>query len=633
MSARRSSQPSVQLFPFLAVLMCALGALILLLLVITGRMRDQARARAIMSRTAAISDAALPPRPVVRPGPPPRARWQPASVPPKSVLQPSPLATTPDASHPNVSLRTQWLRNVTELQAATAADEAALASRRAAVAADEAALQALQSQLAALRQQTAALAARQADAASDRDQHAARRAELQRAVAEQEAAIENLRVQQAAAASRFSILPYDGRSGTVRRPIYIECTATGLTFASEQITLTPEQLNGFPALRNPLLAGADALVDFWSLKALREPGADAAGAPYVLLIVRPSGTVGYYVARQMLDALGQPFGYELVSEDMQLQYPPTDPAAAKACQAAIDAVLQDRDQLILRSGVVAPGSLAPLSVSDGRGAFALEEVDRLRGSGRTVHFGGRTFDRNPTHNGGPPEGVPRPRHDSARPEPAPHPFASGDGRGPSNSQAEGPSSVTTARKTPPHEGHAGSTVQPPQLASRPVAGEAAAAFSSAAGEREQSRGGVVADHVAKSADQRPRPLSPLDAEGVGSRSAPNTASRNPTDVLRDPGSAIGLERKVVVRLSSQQIVVESESPIVVLPGMSREELQAQLAQTLRIHFESWGRPPRGFYWLPQVKYSVLPGGHQHLKRLTDLTDEWEIRSDVDFTLE
>ena len=46
MSARRSTTPSVQLFPFLAVLVCVMGALIFLLLVTTRRIRQQAIERA-----------------------------------------------------------------------------------------------------------------------------------------------------------------------------------------------------------------------------------------------------------------------------------------------------------------------------------------------------------------------------------------------------------------------------------------------------------------------------------------------------------------------------------------------------------------------------------------------------------
>ena len=40
--SRRSSGPAVALFPFLAVLLCAMGALILLLLILTREIREDA---------------------------------------------------------------------------------------------------------------------------------------------------------------------------------------------------------------------------------------------------------------------------------------------------------------------------------------------------------------------------------------------------------------------------------------------------------------------------------------------------------------------------------------------------------------------------------------------------------------
>jgi hypothetical protein len=624
MSARRSSQPSVQLFPFLAVLMCALGALILMLLVTTSRMRDQARA----AHAQRMSIATVSRAPSTVRLPPPRARWQPSSRPPDVTLLPDPSPRTPVSQPPEESLRAQWLRTVMDLEAAAAAEEAALQQRRIAAETEDATSGSTESQLANLQREADALAQRRAAAKADADRNAERQSALERAIAEQSAELEHLQVQQTAAASQFSILPYDGRTGTVRRPIYIECTDTGLTFAAEGITLTPEQLNGFPALRNPLLAGADALIDYWSLKGLQESASNPPGQPYVLLIVRPSGTIGYYVARRMLDALGQPFGYELVPEDLEMAWPASDPGAVKACQAAIDAALHNREHLAGRGGGAPPGSLEPLSVSNGHGAFALDEVERLRGSDRTVHFGGRTFDRATAGNGLPSPGTGRNGTTAAeafsadRTEPAPAPFPGSGTTAPGELAANG---------TPSQSGEG-----PPSSVTSPsaAAAEAAAAFSAEAAARSgRSSFNQNSGNQRDDSDDTPRPPPSLDAVEMGARPSSRTASRNPGAVLRDPGSQIGLERKVNIRVEAQRVIVESEPPITVTAGMSREELQALLAQSLRTHFEGWGRPPRSFYWLPEVKYSVLPGGHQNLKRLTDLTEEWEISSKIDYALE
>ena len=77
MSSRQKSSATVSLFPFLAVLVCAMGALILLLLAMTQKIRQQqvARELAVSARIAeaAAAEPVLPavaPRRVLPPAPP-----------------------------------------------------------------------------------------------------------------------------------------------------------------------------------------------------------------------------------------------------------------------------------------------------------------------------------------------------------------------------------------------------------------------------------------------------------------------------------------------------------------------------------------------------------------------------------
>lgn len=628
MSARRSSQLSVQLFPFLAVLMCALGALILMLLVVTSRMRDQARVRATL--TAQIDAAPQTPQERL----PEPERWRPVATPPAARLQPVPTSPPPLQPPPADVLRDEWRRTVAELAAAAAAEETAARRLADSVLAAEAAERELSGEVAQLQATASSIAAARAVADSERERDARRLVNLQMALVQQTTELEQLKAARQAAASKYSLLPFDGRSGTTRRPIYIECTATGITFAAERITLTPQQLDGFPSLRNPLLAGADALIDYWSLQGLKNP-ADTGGQPYVLLIVRPRGTIAYYVARRMLDGLGTQFGYELIPEDLQLEWPAPDPAAAAACRAAIEAALHQRGNPTVR-GYVPPGSLEPLSVSDGSGTFALEEVERLRGEGRTVHFGGRAHDR----SGGSQQAEAGQRQGA--PAVSGGTGANRAGGAPANAvespaPREGPADVSG--DTPPTDFAQRAEVDPSASAApvtpspAAVAANAAAAFSTAAGRRSQSATDDAASGKGTVADNTPRPLPAADAAGMGSQKSGRAVARSPAAVLRDPGSQIGLERKVVIRIEDHRVVVESESPVIVTPEMTRDDLQSQFAATLRAHFEGWGRPPRSFYWLPQLKFVVLPGGHANLKRLADVANEWEMTTEVDYALE
>lgn len=622
MPARRPSQPPVQLFPFLAVLMCALGALVLLLLVTTSRIRDQARARA--ARPPTVASRQLPP-PVHSP-PPSRERWQPLGAPPAprlAAMEPRTHSAGPVLAPPAETLRAQWERTVAELQHRAASLRSQVAEREAAENAEGTTATTLADRIA--RHEAAALErGRRRTAAVRRQQSAlARRDEISQELQRMESEIARRQQERDQAASRYSILPYDGRTGTVRRPVYIECTAGGLTFASEGITITPDQLEGFTSARNPLLAGADALLDYWSLKGLHAGDTDFAGPPYVLLIVRPEGTVGYYVARKMLETLGQPFGYELVPEDLSLQWPPTNADAVTACRTAIEAVLADRSQTAPRGGPRPPGSLEPLHVSDGRGGFHLEEVERLRGSGRSVHFGGRTFDRAPSAGTATADASRQamPRAAENNTVVAPPPAARG---ATASATASAPTSSSAGGREP-GQFPASATQSAAAVSHSPAAVGAAARPDARATAHEAAGTGGTA--------QPPRPLADADSSAAGSLMPDRLDPQRPLRALRDPGSHIGLERKVIVRVDASNIVVESERPILVAAGTSRETLQQALAERLQDHFEGWGRPPRSFYWLPRIEFHVLPGGHQHLKRLSDLTDEWELESTVDFVLD
>lgn len=675
--SRRPSSNVVSLFPFLAVLMCALGALILLLLVTASRIHDQAVERA-REAVESVEVAAVPAVPI-NPEP------EPLPVEPEPLPEPVALpAPLPPPGPTAEELRAQWEQTVADLEQQAARLSALLAAEAESVQQGRTRLAAARSQLDDLQRQSATLVVQQADLSATEDDHARRRTALQQELAETERQIEQARRNREQQSSQYRILPYDGTSGTTRRPILIECTSTGLTFASEGITLTPEQLNGFAPIRNPLLAGADALITYWSVKDLMGAADEPAGKPYVLLIVRPGGTVGYYVARRLLESMQEPFGYELVTDDQEFRWPERDPQAAAVCQRAIDAVLSQRTRLQQQ---VAGGRLpvaGPLQFSNTEGEFYLEEVERLRGEGRTVHFGGRTFERTPGggngapqpgnrgstgsstgHEGGPP-GV-------AAPAPGPRVIeiprgrsvagASSQEQGFENGSSAGGDSAANADhertggtspslsgapRTPPAMPSPEGTLYDGQVAPDAQAAAVANAATSEnawrpTGSGERSAAGSRTGSASSSRwDGNPGgsggnedvdPLAPR-SPGVPLASGPGQVDpKAPQWGQRNPGSSIGLEREVIVRVDGGQVAVERELPIAITSGMTRDELQRSLAETLDSHIRDWGMPPKSFYWLPLIRYQVLPGGNQYLKRLTDVTDEWTVKSRVEYVLE
>ncbi len=672
--SRRPTSNAVSLFPFLAVLMCALGALILLLLVTARRIHDQAVERARDHDSVEIVEVAAAPPPAIEPEPVP----EPEPL-PEPVVLPAPL---PPPGPTAAELREEWERTVAGLERDAARLSALLATESDAVDQGRTRLASTKAELDDLQRQSATLVVRQADLSATDQERAQRRAALEQELAETERQIEQARRNREEQGSQYRILPYDGQSGTTRRPILIECTSTGLTFTSEGITLTPEQLNGFAPIRNPLLAGADALITYWSVKDLMGTADEPAGRPYVLLIVRPGGTVGYYVARRLLESMQEPFGYELVSDDQEFRWPERDPQAAEVCRKAIDAVLAQRTRL---QSQVAGGQLpvaGPLQFSNSDGEFYLEEVERLRGEGRTVHFGGRTFERTPGSGSGampsgnrnssgsrpgtapgaptataPPAGprvIENPRgralsgiDPSERPSPslddaAGEPAMTADAASGSNRQStSGPFAATPGTPTTQGSPHAVQATRDTQTASANTPADDDAWRPTRPGERGSTEGRFGNGTASRfngtgersAGNEDPDPLAPRGQNGSTPLTSGRVDPKAPQWGRRNPGSSIGLEREVIVRVDGQQVAVERELPITITSGMTKDELQQALAETLDAHIRDWGLPPKSFYWLPMVRYQVLPGGNQYLRRLTDVTDEWTVKSRVEYVLE
>lgn len=371
--ARTQDGNSVSLFPFLAVLMCAMGALILLLLVITRRVRQQAIARAVSVRQPA-GDAR-----------------ESVSVPPdagSAVVPTLPelddVVTAPAATD---RIMADWNRRVEQADARLRAE---LKSLRKTLAELSAKQQALTAELTAgqkkLDQTRAKLrSVLQASAGLKRksDAESQARTRLETEIREQVAALDGLRrklkalkLKQAQASSKFSIIPFDGRTGTTRRPIFVECTKDALRILPEGVEIQARQIAGFTVYHNPLIAGVRSLMQYWISR--RRPGSGEP-SPYVLLLVRPGGSVAYYAARKMLRNLGEPIGYELIEDDWELKLPDTDPRAKTVCEAAVKRVLESR-----------PASAGSLYARghNGTGAGGLGSGTAKRGSvtGRQMRF-------------------------------------------------------------------------------------------------------------------------------------------------------------------------------------------------------------------------------------------------------
>jgi hypothetical protein len=283
--ASPSAGATVSLFPFLAVLLCTMGALILVLVVIARRAQQQAAEKA-REQTAGLQESLE------------ELEWR------ASVLEGS--------------------RQQTRAAFERARNELAYLEAR-------------------IRELGEQLAQRQAAAeellrSAGRIQHERTQAEAELARLRQELDLARRRLEEErqAAAARprsFAIVPYQGQHGTRRRPVYFECTGDSVLIQPEGVRFSAED---FQALGpgNPLAAAMRATREYVVTQqgTADDPGFD----PYPLLLVRPGGVAAYYVARAALESYGGDFGYELIDADWKLAFPPPDPHLAQVQRLAAD---------------------------------------------------------------------------------------------------------------------------------------------------------------------------------------------------------------------------------------------------------------------------------------------------------
>ncbi|RPI89149.1 MAG: hypothetical protein EHM42_03525 [Planctomycetaceae bacterium] len=206
MRRNTKAQQSVSLFPFLAVLICTMGALVLLLLGLTQAMRRQAVAQREANRAVAAPRQTLP-----------LASLRPPPVPAPGGFDRSALAAR--ASQLELERQQRWNQLAVAARAEREEIEAELSRRRAQR--DE-----LAEQLLALSQQLDAVAG-EAGAASVASEVAeeqqreleARHARLSEQIALTERKIDQQKLRQTTSPNEYAIVPYDGASGTPRRPI------------------------------------------------------------------------------------------------------------------------------------------------------------------------------------------------------------------------------------------------------------------------------------------------------------------------------------------------------------------------------------------------------------------------------
>jgi biopolymer transport protein ExbD len=323
MSNRNSSEnsDSISLFPFLAVLLCTMGALLVLLVILVQRAAE----------ISLLPDATGP---------------QLASVDgPKLVVPKSENGQKQVDAKQTAELEKQLAEVAAyqqKLEEIKAEGEQRLRDEQARMSHLEDHRRRLEEELAKLAIANEQLKQTEQNATVDQDQAEKELARLAELIDEKEKQLEDLKEAPTGKKS-YAIVPYKGPNGTFRMPIYLECKGDVVTIHPEGHHLTKNDFVASSWPGNPLAAMLRATREFQNNKA-RSAGQPEPPDPYPLIIVRPSGLKSYLWARSAITAWDSDYGYEFIDEDMKLSFPiAADPQLA---QVQNHALMISRERLL-----------------------------------------------------------------------------------------------------------------------------------------------------------------------------------------------------------------------------------------------------------------------------------------------
>ncbi|HUT13300.1 MAG TPA: hypothetical protein VMY42_22625 [Thermoguttaceae bacterium] len=301
---RRQNAASVSLFPFLAVLICTMGALIVLLVVLARQAKLQATETAAAEAEQREEEA---------------ARRQ------KQLNE----------SHEDVLWRIeQWKasRQQTEVQL----KEARLRLGHI----EEHALR-LRDQLAQLQATLRDLDLSGSEGIRHQQDLEAELARVQAEIAEADRRLADARRAAAERRQSYAVVPYRGPNQTHRQPIYIECRPDSVIIQPEGIVLGEEDFSGPMGPGNPLAVALRSIREYLLARSAFDPkkglyDPEKSEEPYPLILIRPGGIVAYYAVREAMKDWASDFGYELVGEDWNLEFQPPDAQLAQAVHRAVE---------------------------------------------------------------------------------------------------------------------------------------------------------------------------------------------------------------------------------------------------------------------------------------------------------
>ncbi len=382
--------------------------------------------------------------------------------------------------------------------------------------------------------------------------------------------VELARNEAAQRSAAYAIVPYEGPHGTRRRPIYIECRSDGLVLQPEGVYFGLEDFEGPLDAGNPLDVALRAVREY--LTAQQSQRGSEESEPYPLMLVRPSGIAYFYAGRAAMKSWGTEFGYELVGEDWDLDYPRPDPALQRAIAEAVEPARVRQQRLI---------AAAP-SEYGGASSRPVYTVTPFRGGVRSRGGSGDGEESSPF---GLRPGGTRERYGNQ--------YENGE-RAQAN-QAGGPSR------------EAGKSGQGASGGDRDDSKQPGGSSGSSRGQSGGSSGGSGT----QTGDSRdPSEASPPGRNPEAPQSLAKTRGRN-WGLPDATQTAVAITRPIRVECHPDRFEIVPEAGLgqrkmVAVTGSTEASVDS-FVSTVWDYMEGWGKAGRGMYWRPMLNVYVAPG--------------------------
>lgn len=586
----------VNLFPFLAVLLCTMGALLVLLVVLADRAGKRAVAVSGASQPAVAS-----------------ASFQ--QIPSEATEEAAELVRQLDEVH-------AYQQKLSELR--KQADQRLEAEQQRLTHVEEHTRR-MEHELARLSLAAEQLEATEQNQVVDQEQAERELVRLQKLIVDTEAELAELR-EDSQGQKSYAIVPYRGPNGTYRKPIYIECRKEAIILHPEGIRLKPSDFLATSWAGNPLAAALRATRDHVNAQAVKA-GAPEPPDPYPMILVRPDGIRTYSLARAAITSWDASFGYEFIDSEWKLSFPEgPDPLLAQKQQHAI-MLARERFARMIRS---APSRFQGVGLA-GTAAGARGGTSGSNGFGEGQSEGGfsegEQLSQSQTGSSGAGNGFSASRSPSSQSNE--YGTAAEETETQYGAMGGGDASAT---------GEPDATGQYAEGASESGEGSSDAEGNGGTSERYSQAGGSAegptGGNSSSSASGGQAAATSGNASAGGSS---GSAASQTTSIADSQGRDWAVEKKsrgsVPIRRSIQVVVRQNQ--IALLPsrhalrgaGSTGEvislnqpmsQISKKMVAALRSHIEDWGLAGNGLYWRPMLKLNVGPGAEQTAEQVLRL---------------